>query len=80
MATTASTAANTSPRPSPLRRPARGRPPRLQRLRRRASEAHSSGFCGFALALTVVGPATVDGFVGTAVDAGATALKSAMPS
>jgi hypothetical protein len=46
----------------------------------RASEAHSTGFRGFTLALTVAGPATVDGFVGTAVDAGATALQSAMPS
>ncbi|MET7304898.1 glyoxalase [Embleya sp. NPDC005575] len=46
----------------------------------RASEAHSTGFRGFTLALTVSGPATVDGFVGAAVDAGATVLKPAAKS
>ncbi|MGZ9928361.1 glyoxalase [Streptomyces sp. NC-S4] len=46
----------------------------------RASEAHSTGFRGFTLALTVAGPATVDGFVGAAVDAGATVLKPAAKS
>ncbi|MGW3045588.1 glyoxalase [Kitasatospora sp. NPDC001159] len=45
-----------------------------------ASEAHSTGFRGFTLALTVSGPATVDGFVGAAVDAGATVLKPAAKS
>lgn len=46
----------------------------------RASDAHSTGFRGFTLALTVSGPATVDGFVGAAVDAGATVLKPAAKS
>ncbi|WP_404962728.1 glyoxalase [Streptomyces sp. 147326] len=49
-------------------------------IRLRASEAHSTGFRGFTLALTVSGPATVDGFVGAAVDAGATVLKPAAKS
>ncbi|MBP0451103.1 glyoxalase [Kitasatospora sp. RG8] len=49
-------------------------------IRLRASEAHSTGFLGFTLALTVSGPATVDGFVGAAVDAGATVLKPAAKS
>ncbi|MFJ9520986.1 glyoxalase [Kitasatospora sp. NPDC101801] len=49
-------------------------------IRLRASEAHSTGFRGFTLALTVAGPATVDGFVGAAVDAGATVLKPAAKS
>ncbi|MGW7319276.1 glyoxalase [Streptomyces sp. NPDC054865] len=46
----------------------------------RASAAHSTGFRGFTLALTVSGPATVDGFFGAAVDAGATVLKPAAKS
>ncbi|MFF4380698.1 glyoxalase [Kitasatospora sp. NPDC001547] len=46
----------------------------------RASEAHSTGFRGFTLALTVSGPATVDAFVAAAVDAGATVLKPAAKS
>ena len=46
----------------------------------RTSEAHSSGFRGFTMALTVSGPATVDGFVADAVDAGATVLKPAAKS
>ncbi|MEU4356105.1 glyoxalase [Streptomyces virginiae] len=49
-------------------------------VRLRASESHSSGFRGFTLALTVAGPATVDGFVAAAVDAGATVLKPAAKS
>ncbi|MFD3997100.1 glyoxalase [Streptomyces sp. NPDC058583] len=49
-------------------------------IRLRASEAHSTGFRGFTLALTVSGPATVDGFVGVAVAAGATVLKPAVKS
>ncbi|WP_331768082.1 glyoxalase [Embleya sp. NBC_00896] len=49
-------------------------------IRLRASEAHSTGFRGFTLALTVSGPATVDHFVGAAVDAGATVLKPAAKS
>ncbi|MEV4974585.1 glyoxalase [Streptomyces scopuliridis] len=49
-------------------------------IRLRASEAHTTGFRGFTLALTVSGPATVDSFVGAAVDAGATVLKPAAKS
>ncbi|MEV7178024.1 glyoxalase [Kitasatospora sp. NPDC093679] len=49
-------------------------------VRLRASEAPSTGFRGFTLALTVSGPATVDGFVSAAVDAGATVLKPATKS
>ncbi|WP_204017211.1 VOC family protein [Sphaerimonospora thailandensis] len=49
-------------------------------IRLQASEAHSTGFRGFTLALTVSGPATVDGFVGAAVDAGATVLRPAAKS
>ncbi|MGW1509858.1 VOC family protein, partial [Streptomyces sp. NPDC002394] len=46
----------------------------------RACEAPSTGFRGFTLGLTVSNPATVDGFVGAAVDAGATVLKPAAKS
>ena len=49
-------------------------------VRLRASEAHSTGFRGFTLALTVSGPATVDSFLGAALDAGATVLKPAAKS
>ncbi|MEU1376018.1 glyoxalase [Streptomyces triculaminicus] len=49
-------------------------------LHLRASESHSTGFRGFTLALTVSGPATVDGFVAAAVNAGATVLKPAAKS
>ncbi|WP_055602016.1 hypothetical protein [Streptomyces aureus] len=49
-------------------------------VRLRASEAHSTGFRGFTLALTVSGPATVDSFVGAAVQAGARVLKPAVKS
>ncbi|WP_327740384.1 glyoxalase [Streptomyces nojiriensis] len=49
-------------------------------IRLRASDAHSTGFRGFTLALTVAGPATVDSFFGAAVDAGATVLKPAAKS
>ncbi|MER6628414.1 glyoxalase [Streptomyces sp. NPDC000987] len=49
-------------------------------IRLRASEAPSTGFRGFTLALTVSRPATVDGYVGAAVDAGATVLKPAAKS
>ncbi|MEU5093523.1 glyoxalase [Streptomyces sp. NPDC020996] len=49
-------------------------------VRLRASEAHSTGFRGFTLALTVSQPATVDGFVGAAVEAGATVLEPAAKS
>lgn len=49
-------------------------------VRLRASDAHSTGFRGFTLGLTVSGPATVDGFVAAAVDAGAAVLKPAAKS
>ncbi|MFD8412186.1 MULTISPECIES: glyoxalase [unclassified Streptomyces] len=49
-------------------------------IRLRASEAHSAGFRGFTLGLTVSNPATVDGFLRAAVDAGATVLKPAAKS
>ncbi|MGP3974231.1 glyoxalase [Streptomyces sp. 8N114] len=49
-------------------------------IRLRSSEARSTGFRGFTLALTVSRPATVDSFLGTAVDAGATVLKPAAKS
>ncbi len=43
----------------------------------RASEAPTTGFRGFTLSLVVSQPATVDGFMGAALDAGATLLKPA---
>ncbi|MYV99056.1 glyoxalase [Streptomyces sp. SID3343] len=49
-------------------------------IRLRASEAPSTGFRGFLLALTVSQPGTVDSLVGTALDAGATLLKPAAKS
>ncbi|MBE4738647.1 MULTISPECIES: glyoxalase [Streptomyces] len=49
-------------------------------LRLRPSAAPSAGFRGFTLALTVSGPATVDGFVAAAVGAGAEVLKPATKS
>jgi predicted lactoylglutathione lyase len=49
-------------------------------VRPRASEAPTAGFRGCTLSLTVSRPATVDGFVGAAVDAGATPLKPAAKS
>ena len=41
----------------------------------RASEAPTTGFRGFTLSLVVSQPATVDGLLGAALDAGATPLK-----
>ena len=41
----------------------------------RASKAPTTGFRGFTLSLVVSQPSTVDGLVGGAIDAGATALK-----
>jgi predicted lactoylglutathione lyase len=41
----------------------------------RASDAPTSGFRGFSLSLVVSGPATVDGLIGAALEAGATPLK-----
>jgi uncharacterized glyoxalase superfamily protein PhnB len=46
-------------------------------LRLRSSEAPTTGFRGFTLSLVVSQPATVDGLIGAALDAGATALKPA---
>ncbi|MFE2263257.1 glyoxalase [Streptomyces griseosporeus] len=51
-----------------------------KRIGLRASEAPSTGFRGFTLALTVSGPATVDSFLQAAIDAGATVLKPAARS
>lgn len=44
-------------------------------VRARASEVPATGFRGFTLSLVVAQPATVDAFVGAALDAGATELK-----
>src|SRR5436305_12263919 len=49
-------------------------------LRLRASEAPTSGFRGFTLSLVVSQPATVDGLIGAALEAGATSLKAAKKS
>jgi predicted lactoylglutathione lyase len=49
-------------------------------LRLSASQAPASGFRGFTLALVVSGPGTVDRIIGTALDAGAAALKPAAKS
>jgi uncharacterized glyoxalase superfamily protein PhnB len=49
-------------------------------IRLRASEAPSTGFRGFTLALTVSQPDTVNSLIGTALDAGATTLKPAAKS
>ncbi len=44
-------------------------------VRIRASEAPTSGFRGFTLSLVVAQPSTVDSLIGSALDAGAAALK-----
>lgn len=44
-------------------------------VRTRASESPTTGFRGFTLSLVVPQPATVDAFVGAALNAGATELK-----
>jgi catechol 2,3-dioxygenase-like lactoylglutathione lyase family enzyme len=49
-------------------------------VRVRASDAPTTGFRGFTLSLVVGQPATVDGLVDAAVDAGATLLKPAKKS
>ena len=46
----------------------------------RASEEPTTGFRGFTLSLVVSRPATVDGLIGAALDAGATPLKAAKKS
>jgi predicted lactoylglutathione lyase len=50
------------------------------RLGLRASEASTTGFRGFTLSLVVSQPATADGLLGAALDAGAPALKPAKKS
>ena len=50
------------------------------RLGVRAAEAPTTGFRGFTLSLVVSQPSTVDSLIGTALDAGATALKPASKS
>ena len=49
-------------------------------VRLRTSQAPTTGFRGFTLSLTVSEPATVNGFIGAALDAGATPLKPAAKS
>lgn len=49
-------------------------------IRFRASDAPTTGFRGFTLALTVSQPANVDSLIGTALAAGATSLKLAAKS
>jgi predicted lactoylglutathione lyase len=49
-------------------------------VRLRASEVPSSGFRGFTVSLVVSQPSIVDNLFGTALDAGATALKPAKKS
>ena len=46
-------------------------------VRLRASEEPTTGFRGFTLSLVVSQPATVDGLIAAAIDAGATPLKPA---
>ena len=50
------------------------------RLDLRASETPTSGFRAFTLSLVVSQPATVDGLIGAAIEAGATPLKPAKKS
>jgi predicted lactoylglutathione lyase len=49
-------------------------------VRLRESQAPTTGFRGFALSLVVSQPANVDSFFGSALEAGATALKPATKS
>jgi predicted lactoylglutathione lyase len=50
------------------------------RVRLRASQAPTAGFRGFTLSLIVSQPATVNGLIGAALDAGASPLKPATKS
>ncbi|HET6919273.1 MAG TPA: hypothetical protein VFI46_07390 [Jiangellaceae bacterium] len=50
------------------------------RVRLRVLEAPTTGFRGFTLSLGVSQPATVNGFIGAALDAGATPLQPAAES
>lgn len=49
-------------------------------VRARKSDAPTSGFRGFTLSLVVAQPATVDAFIGAALDAGASEVKPAKKS
>jgi predicted lactoylglutathione lyase len=49
-------------------------------VRARASDAPTTGFRGFTVSLVVSQPATVNGLIGAALDAGATSLKPAAKS
>ncbi len=49
-------------------------------VRVRASETPTTGFRGFTLSLVVSQPATVNGLIGAALDAGATSMKPAEKS
>ena len=49
-------------------------------VRLRASQSPATGFGGFTLSLAVSQPATVNGLIGAALDAGATPLKPAAKS
>jgi predicted lactoylglutathione lyase len=49
-------------------------------IRLRASDAPTTGFRGFTMSLTVSQPATVNGLIGAALDAGASPLKPAAKS
>lgn len=49
-------------------------------IRLRASDAATTGFRGFTMSLVVAQPSTVNGLIGAALDAGATALKPAAKS
>jgi predicted lactoylglutathione lyase len=50
------------------------------RVRLRSSQPPTTGFRGFTLSLGVSQPATVNGLIGAALDAGATSLKPAAKS
>lgn len=49
-------------------------------VRFRSTSAPTSGFRGFTASLVVAGPGTVDSFIATALEAGATTLKAATKS
>jgi predicted lactoylglutathione lyase len=49
-------------------------------VRLRATDAPATGFRGFTMSLVVPQPSTVDALIGSALDAGATALKPARKS
>ncbi|HZR49686.1 MAG TPA: glyoxalase [Streptosporangiaceae bacterium] len=51
-----------------------------EQVRLRATDSPTTGFRGFTMSLTVSQPATVDGFINSALDAGATTVKPAAKS